>query len=55
MLAGEIGAAVRVATTLPLYFTGTAQAFRLGSATVSDPIQETGTVVRILVGVRHGR
>lgn len=55
MLAGEVGAAVRVATTLPLFFTGAAQAFRMGGATVDDPIQETGTVVRFLVGVRHGR
>jgi hypothetical protein len=55
MLSGEIGAAVRVTRGLPLYLTGAAQAFRLGGSTASDPIRETGTVMRVLVGVRHGR
>lgn len=55
MLSGEIGAAVRVTRGLPLYLTGTAQAFRLGGSTASDPLRETGTVMRVLVGVRHGR
>jgi hypothetical protein len=55
MLSGEIGAAVRVTAGLPLFVTGAAQAFRLGGSTVGDPIRETGTVMRFLVGVRHGR
>ena len=55
MLTGEIGAAVRVARARPLFVTGAAQAFRLGASTVGDPIRETGTVMRFLVGVRHGR
>jgi hypothetical protein len=55
MLTGEIGAAVRITAGQPLWITGAAQAFRLGGATVGDPIRETGTVMRFLVGVRHGR
>jgi hypothetical protein len=55
MLTGEVGAAVRVAGGRPVYVTGAAQAFRLGGATAGDPIRETGTVMRFLVGVRHGR
>jgi hypothetical protein len=55
MLTGEIGAAVRIMAGQPLWITGAAQAFRLGGATVGDPIRETGTVMRFLVGVRHGR
>jgi hypothetical protein len=55
MLTGDVGAAVRVAGGRPLFVTGGAQAFRLGGATAGDPIRETGTVMRFLVGVRHGR
>ena len=55
MLAGEIGAAVRVARGLPLFLTGAVQAFRLGGSTVGDPVRETGTVMRVILGVRHGR
>lgn len=55
MLTGEVGLAVRVASSLPLYLTGAAQAYRLGRSTAGDPIRESGTVTRILLGVRHGR
>lgn len=55
MLAGEVGAAVRVARRLPLFVTAAAQAFRLGGSTAGDPIRDAGTVMRLLVGVRHGR
>jgi len=55
MLTGEIGIAVRVTSGMPFYLTGVAQAFRLGGSTASDPIRESGTVTRVLLGVRHGR
>lgn len=55
MLAGEIGAAVRLTNSRPLYLVGSAQAFRLGGATAGDPIRESGGVMRVHVGVRHGR
>lgn len=55
LLNGEIGASVRIANSQPLYLTGAAQGFRLGGATAGDPIRESGTVMRVLVGVRHGR
>ena len=55
MLAGEVGAAVRMTSGRPLYLTGAAQAFRLGGTTAGDPIRKAGTVMRLLVGVRHGR
>ena len=55
LLNGEIGASVRIASSRPLFITGAAQAFRLGGATAGDPIRESGTVMRVLVGVRHGR
>lgn len=55
LLKGEIGASVRVDAARPLYLTTAAQAFRLGGATAADPIRESGTVIRVLVGVRHGR
>jgi hypothetical protein len=55
LLNGEIGASVRIASSQPLFLTGAAQAFRLGGATAGDPIRESGTVMRVLVGVRHGR
>ena len=55
LVAGEVGLAVRITSGLPFYLTGTAQAFRLGGATASDPIRESGTVTRVLLGVRHGR
>lgn len=55
LLTGEFGAAIRVAAARPLYLTGDVQAFRLGGSTAGDPIRESGTVMRVLVGVRHGR
>ncbi len=55
LLNGEIGASLRIATSQPIFLTGGAQAFRLGGATAGDPIHESGTVMRVLVGVRHGR
>lgn len=54
-LQGELGAAVRIANRRPLYLTASGQAFRLGGETAADPIAEPGTVVRLLLGVRHGR
>ncbi len=55
LLNGEIGASVRIASAQPIFLTGAAQAFRLGGATAGDPIRESGTVMRVLVGLRHGR
>lgn len=55
MLTGEAGLAVRITGGLPLFLTAAGQIFRLGGASASDPIEEAGTVTRILVGVRHGR
>ena len=55
LLNGEVGASVRIAGSQPLFLTGAAQAFRLGGATAGDPIRESGTVMRVLLGVRHGR
>lgn len=54
-LQGEFGAAMRIAQGLPLHLTAAAQAFRLGGETAGDPVRESGTVLRVLVGVRHGR
>jgi hypothetical protein len=55
LLNGEIGASVRIASAQPIFLTGAAQAFRLGGATAGDPVRESGTVMRVLVGLRHGR
>jgi hypothetical protein len=55
LLTGEVGASLRVSSARPIFLTGAAQAFRLGGSTAGDPIREAGTVMRVLVGVRHGR
>jgi hypothetical protein len=55
MLTGEAGIAVRIVRSRPIFLTGSGQVFRLGGASASDPIEEAGTVTRIVVGVRHGR
>ncbi|HUF29447.1 MAG TPA: hypothetical protein VMM77_02200, partial [Gemmatimonadaceae bacterium] len=55
LLNGEIGASVRVMAARPVYLTLAAQAFRIGGATAGDPVRESGTVMRVMVGGRHGR
>jgi hypothetical protein len=53
--AGEAGAAVRLTSERPLWLSLDLQAFRLGGATIDDPVETAGWVQRALVGLRYGR
>jgi hypothetical protein len=51
----EAGLAARLLGARPVFASLVAQGFRLGGATIGDPIDEPGAVARLLLGVRYGR
>lgn len=53
-LAGEAGALARVPGARLLLLSLTAQAYRLGTAGPGNPGGSSGTVIRVLTGVRYG-